>query len=260
MKTSKPLRELQRITQKYISEGIKPTQAASLVEDLLEQEWVKKMLIFSNQAFLITNNLTLKYLYVSPTIEAVTGYPATAFPDIPTLAQKLLSPEEIALVPKQTEIALKGIAQLNEPLVELHKFRYSRNNWFRHKNGNLVNGLQHSMGLVFDERGMVQVEFLMLIDITHFNQSPHHFYKITKMEDDGSEKVITHGTLEQEAATARELEIFSLLAHGATSNEIASRLNISIETVKIHRKNLLEKTKSGNSIDLLRYGYANGWL
>ena len=260
MKNAKPLRELQRVTQKYISEGISPTHAAALIEDLLEQEWVKKMQVFSNQAFMITDNRSLKYLYVSPTIEAITGYPAAAFPDVQTLLQKILNPEEIAMVPKQLEIALQAIHRLNVDLHELSKFRYSRNNWFRHKNGSLVNGLQHSMGLVFDERGMIQVEFLMLIDITHFNNSPHHFYKLTKMETDGSETVITHGILEQEAATPRELEVFSLMTQGATSEEIANRLHISSETVKVHRKNLLEKTKSENSIDLLRYGYAHGWL
>jgi len=260
MNHQKTLRELQRITNKYLSAGIEPAHAATLIEDLLEQDWVKKMLVFSNQALMITDLMRTKYLYISPSMEAVTGYPADAFPDVQTLMQKLMSSEEQALVPKQLEIALQAIADFNAPVSELHKFRYSRNNWIRHKNGHLINSLQHSMGLAFDERGMVQVELLMLIDITQFNHSPHHFYKITKMEDDGSETVITHGTLEQEAATLRELEVFGLLARGATSEEIAHRLHISAETVKVHRKNLLEKTKSENSIDLLRYGYANGWL
>jgi DNA-binding CsgD family transcriptional regulator len=172
----------------------------------------------------------------------------------------MVSPEEIALFPIQKEIAMRTLAEIKFPPTDLYKLRYSRNNWFTHRNGNRLNGLQHSMGLAFDDRGMILLEFLILIDITHFNDSPHHFYKITKVEDDGSETVLTHGTLEETGVTPREREVLALLATGATSEEIAARLRISAETVKVHRRKLLEKTKSANSIDLLRYGFAQGWL
>lgn len=158
------------------------------------------------------------------------------------------------------KIGYRAVTEMKLPLTELYKLRYSRNSWLKRKDGSRFNGLQHSMGLAFDESGMILLEFIIFVDITHFNNSPNHFYKLTKLEDDGSETVITRGTLEQAAATPRELEVFTLLATGTTSEEIAQRLNISAKTVKVHRKNLFEKTKSENSVDLLRYGYANGWL
>ena len=41
--------------------------------------------------------------------------------------------------------------------------------------------------------------------------------------------------------TAREQEILSLVAEGATNMEIASTLNISIHTVKSHMRKILAK-------------------
>ncbi len=48
----------------------------------------------------------------------------------------------------------------------------------------------------------------------------------------------------------RELEILSLIAQGHTSKQIASKLNISLETVKDHRKSLLSKSSAKNCAEL----------
>jgi hypothetical protein len=80
MNKKKSLRELQQVTQKYVREGIKPADAAALIEDLLEQDWIQRLLVFGNQAFLITDNLTMKYLYVSPSIEKCDGLPSYRVP------------------------------------------------------------------------------------------------------------------------------------------------------------------------------------
>jgi LuxR family maltose regulon positive regulatory protein len=54
-----------------------------------------------------------------------------------------------------------------------------------------------------------------------------------------------------EHITPREIEILSLMALGNQNKEIASRLNISAETVKTHVKNILKKTNSNNKIEAL---------
>jgi two-component system, NarL family, invasion response regulator UvrY len=51
----------------------------------------------------------------------------------------------------------------------------------------------------------------------------------------------------------RELEVLSLLTAGATSKEIAGKLNISIKTVEVHRHNILKKMKIKNTIALILY-------
>ena len=51
----------------------------------------------------------------------------------------------------------------------------------------------------------------------------------------------------------REIEVLGLIMQGLTNNEIAEKLFISYETVKSHRKNILEKTKAKNTAALITY-------
>ena len=51
----------------------------------------------------------------------------------------------------------------------------------------------------------------------------------------------------------REIEVLALIMQGLTNNEIAEKLFISYETVKSHRKNILEKTKAKNTAALINY-------
>ena len=51
----------------------------------------------------------------------------------------------------------------------------------------------------------------------------------------------------------REIEVMSLIMQGLTNNEIAEKLFISYETVKSHRKNILEKTGAKNTASLITY-------
>ena len=125
-----------------------------------------------------------------------------------------------------------------------------------------INTLHHGFILAFDETGMPLVELIVISDITAFNNSPYHFYKLALVNDDGTEEVLTQGIYEKDIETIspREREVFEWMAQGKTSDEIASQLSISAETVKTHRKNILAKTGTENTIDLVRYGYAHGWL
>lgn len=62
---------------------------------------------------------------------------------------------------------------------------------------------------------------------------------------------------EQCAPTERELEVLKLLMQELTSREIADRLFISERTVETHRKNLMRKTNSVNTIGLIKYAYTH---
>ena len=51
--------------------------------------------------------------------------------------------------------------------------------------------------------------------------------------------------------TKREDEVLLFLAKGMTRDEIASKLFISAETVKMHTKNIYRKLEAKNKIDAL---------
>lgn len=53
--------------------------------------------------------------------------------------------------------------------------------------------------------------------------------------------------------TPRELDVFHLLARGASNREIAETLTISENTVKTHVRNILEKLELGNRTEVAAY-------
>ena len=52
------------------------------------------------------------------------------------------------------------------------------------------------------------------------------------------------------SVTSREIEVLELLSEGLTVKEIAKELYLSAHTIVSHKKNLLEKFKARNSIEL----------
>jgi DNA-binding NarL/FixJ family response regulator len=63
-----------------------------------------------------------------------------------------------------------------------------------------------------------------------------------------------------EELTEREVEILLLICKGLTNNEIADRLVLSKRTIDKHRENLLLKTQSKNTANLVIYAIKNGIL
>lgn len=51
----------------------------------------------------------------------------------------------------------------------------------------------------------------------------------------------------------REIEVLGLIMQGMTNREIAEKLFVSYETVKSHRKNILEKTGARNTAALIHH-------
>ena len=59
-------------------------------------------------------------------------------------------------------------------------------------------------------------------------------------------------TLRQQTSP-REMEVLLLVGHGATSRQIAARLDISLRTVEVHRGNLMKKLDAANAAMLARW-------
>lgn len=64
----------------------------------------------------------------------------------------------------------------------------------------------------------------------------------------------------QEHISNREQEVLKLVAFEHTAQEIATQLYISINTVKTHKKNLLDKLDVRNMAGLVRKGFELGIL
>lgn len=60
--------------------------------------------------------------------------------------------------------------------------------------------------------------------------------------------------------TTREREILKWVASGKSNREISDGLSISEHTVKNHLKNIMQKLRMDNRVQLTRYVYEQGWI
>jgi DNA-binding CsgD family transcriptional regulator len=120
----------------------------------------------------------------------------------------------------------------------------------------------HTIGLPV---GMVGVAF----NITHFKNdlSIVHTIEETMQNDNGIiNKILfkkVHPIMEAvelQLISRREIEILKHMAAGFSSKQIADNLNISINTINNHRKNMLSKTRCSSPAELMNYAVKHGLL
>jgi len=58
--------------------------------------------------------------------------------------------------------------------------------------------------------------------------------------------------------TARELEILQHIVAGKSNKEIASDLNLSVNTVSVHRANIMDRLGIHKTAELVVYAIRNG--
>jgi DNA-binding NarL/FixJ family response regulator len=80
--------------------------------------------------------------------------------------------------------------------------------------------------------------------------------EISSAEKDDKAKTL----LTKSALSEREMEIVKLIAEGNTNKEIAQKLFIAENTVKVHVKNILNKLELRNRQQLVTYAVLQNWV
>lgn len=115
-----------------------------------------------------------------------------------------------------------------------------------------------------DENGIIQHAFSMHTDVSHLNITSNDDISFIHMDGGVSYCNIKtdSGTFDPENSefknkdllnlfSQREKEIIKKLAEGKNAKEIAEALNLSLHTVRTHRRNLLSKTGYTNTAQLV---------
>ena len=113
----------------------------------------------------------------------------------------------------------------------------------------------------YDEQNIYH-SFHVHTDISHIKQEGAPCFSIIGIEDRPSyynvqDKVLTKSF---DLFTRREREILKEIIEGKSSKQIADKLFISLHTVNVHRKNIMEKAAVSTSLELVRKSVKEGWI
>lgn len=130
----------------------------------------------------------------------------------------------------------------------------------KHKNGNYIKVMRQSTIYENDVTGKIISNLSMLTDISFLGTSNRVEWRF---DAPGLDQVKFKQYVTQEYRdffSQREMEIIRELKSGSKSAEIAEKLHISKHTVDTHRRKILEKSNSKNTIELLNFCAQHGLI
>jgi DNA-binding CsgD family transcriptional regulator len=149
-------------------------------------------------------------------------------------------------------------------------FKGSINFRIRKKDGEYIKVLEEVIGLKLDENGKITHALKYFTEISRISYSNEIILAILDDKEEGNQKFYTFDLEEKQvkgsaktenySLTKRELEILRLASSGATSKEIANKLQVSPHTINKHRENMMRKTGSRSINEVISFAYCNEYL
>ncbi|MFD1314220.1 LuxR C-terminal-related transcriptional regulator [Namhaeicola litoreus] len=120
--------------------------------------------------------------------------------------------------------------------------------------------LSQSVALKTDDNGAMVKNLVRLTDISFIDSSNHVFWDF---HSNGLNKKKFKKMIYEEQIsifTNRELEVIQMILKNLSNQEISKQLNISINTVSTHRKNIMRKSGCHNAHELIDFCKGKGIL
>ena len=123
-----------------------------------------------------------------------------------------------------------------------------------HRDGKTLVVQNQNIPLVFDEKNIPFVFANIITDVTHLRPA-NIPYAIVLNKTSGQRFHLDTKNMQlkpfHSRFTPREREVIDLLVNGCSSRKVAESLQISYETARTHRKNILKKAGAKNTSQLL---------
>jgi DNA-binding CsgD family transcriptional regulator len=217
--------------------------------------------------FYVVDYSQRKYLYIDPTCEKLLGYQVDFMAEAgPMYFTGLWNRNDFKcfnekIFPEAMEF-LK-----NQSVSDYPDFSFSYNYRVQAKDGNYLTVLQRSTYLAATDDGKPLAAVGYIIDITSFKTDSSMVHTIERVDRNFTTlskeplfKSVHYPDKVDSILSKRELEILGAVNDGLCSKEIANKFFLSLNTINNHRKNMLEKTKTGNSTELIRYARQHGLI
>jgi DNA-binding CsgD family transcriptional regulator len=149
------------------------------------------------------------------------------------------------------------------PAEEISEYRFSFNHRYFRKDGTISQILQHGTYLEPQFSGIPLLNLVVYTDISDFKTDTSIVLTVSRLiNGQGYLKVFskTYYPTRDIPLSKRESEILRLSLDGLSSKMIAEKLFISIQTVKNHKRNMMEKTSARNIAELIHLSEKNNWV
>lgn len=120
---------------------------------------------------------------------------------------------------------------------------------------------------IIDREGKILYGLTLVTDISHVKKEGVAMMSILDTYKDNCQqflcvdgKSLTNPENKLPKLSKREIEVLRYLAKGFSSKQIASELKIANKTIDNHRQNLLRKTNTKSSGELVAYGIGMGYI
>jgi len=191
----------------------------------------------------------LEFKYLSATVEQVLGFPHDQVSV--QFLMSLIHPDDHSIFLNHEATVIDFAKSL--PNDKLPKYKMSYDYRLRTASGQYKRILQQVISLKYDQHNNLLYTFGIHTDISHLKKNNESILSFIGLDGEPSYidvKVRERYKPTGELFTPREKEILLRILKGEQSQEIADKLFISKHTVNTHRKNILAKTNTKNTIEL----------
>lgn len=227
------------------------------LKELMENPLLKRY-FFSDGMASIIDHSQFRYRYLTAQAEQITGITVDdLMRDGPNRVLELMDQTEARELLTYFEHAALVIRDFpREDQIHL----YVSYTFHMTVNGKRKHLYQHLIPLTIDESGMPAYALILLSDVTSLTIDRNVRLWITLNSPGKPVQKVFETSRVLSPLSDREQEIVRLLAEGLNSGEIGNRLNISEDTVRTHRRNIMEKIKARNAVHMVMMAVTNGWI
>lgn len=235
----------------FLQRDIRSDQHTKFVSELDEQKIIDSLRlierIYQDNALMLWNRSHPKLEYVSKNFENILGYKENEFKSLrPLDFFSLIHPEDLEDLQKCFQFI--NTSEPYDPITH----RFILNYRIKHKDGKYI--------AIRDEKLAVKSEGDKYIYFTMFrsiNEEEKFFQvKLDIFQYDAGRaiKVYTYNPRKSDDfITPRQNEIIKLIIQGYSTQEIAERLGVSINTIRNHKQVLFRKVNVKSSVELINY-------
>lgn len=215
---------------------------------------LNETLMMQGHALAVLDVTTMQYPIILGNVEKVCGWSTEYFYEtgMDGYLQKFL-PEDLIGLGEISKHLNSYVPTLN--VEQVKKFRAIYDYRMRHKDGSIKRICQESTALKTNKEGHIVYFMAYVSDITHFKRAGKQHLHLSG--GDVSHLIAIDNLTGTSTALTnlgkRELEIAKLLGMGLTSEQIAEKLFISVNTVNTHRQNMLRKLELTDTTELLNF-------